>query len=39
LKYQSNFKSFKVISLFPYLGQLESFSSIFVIFFLPEFLF
>jgi hypothetical protein len=37
LKYQLNFKSFRVFSLFAYLGQLAVFSSLFVIFSLPEF--
>jgi hypothetical protein len=38
LNYQLNFKSLRVISLFIYLGQLGIFSSLFVIFFVPEFL-
>jgi hypothetical protein len=39
LKYQLNFKSFRIISLFTYLGQLRVFSSLFVIFSLSEFSF
>jgi hypothetical protein len=37
LKYQLNFKSFRVIPLFAYLGQLGVISSLFVIFSLSEF--
>jgi hypothetical protein len=37
LKYQLNFKSFKVISLFAYLGQLGVITSLFGIFSLLEF--
>jgi hypothetical protein len=37
LKYQLNFKSFRVIFLFAYLGQLWVFSSLFVIFSLSKF--
>jgi hypothetical protein len=37
LKYQLNFKSFKVIYLFAYLGQLSVISSLFIILSLPKF--
>jgi hypothetical protein len=37
LKYQLNLKTFRIISLFAFLGQLGAFSSLFVIFSLPEF--
>jgi len=37
LKYQLNLKFFRVIFLFAYLGQLEYFSSLFVILSLPKF--